>query len=112
MAIEERAEPLIFSNDVPSHQKFVRTLRGQGERARACLKATGIFHLDVALLVHRTSGLEIMVVNPTSTRNFGRALMERSKTDGVENGSEFRPGRGMRLHFPSLNVLISYAPYE
>jgi transposase len=49
-----------------------------------CLEATGIYHLDLALALHRARGIEVMVVNPTAARDFGRALLLRSKTDRVD----------------------------
>lgn len=84
VAIEGRNERLTFSNDALGHRKLASTLRSRGRHARVCLEATGIYHLDLALLLHRTAGLEVMVVNPMSARDFGRALMQRSKTDGVD----------------------------
>jgi transposase len=84
VAIEGRAERLVFSNDAEGHEKLVRMLRRRGARARVCLEATGIYHLDLALALHRAAGVEITVVNPMAARDFGRGLMQRSKTDGVD----------------------------
>jgi transposase len=84
VAIEGRAERLTYSNDAAGHEQLVRRLRRRGARARVCLEATGIYHLDLALALHRAAGVEIMVVNPMASRDFGRALMQRSKTDGVD----------------------------
>lgn len=84
VSIEGRAERLTYSNDAAGHEQLVRRLRRRGARARVCLEATGIYHLDLALALHRAAGVEIMVVNPLASREFGRALMQRSKTDGVD----------------------------
>jgi transposase len=84
VAIEGRAQRLVFANDAAGHEKLVRKLGGRGARARVCLEATGIYHLDLALALHRAAGIEVMVVNPTAARDFGRALLQRSKTDGVD----------------------------
>jgi transposase len=84
VAIEGHAERLVFSNDAAGHERLVRRLRRRSTRTRVCLEATGIYHLDLALALHRAAGVEIMVVNPMAARDFGRALMQRSKTDGVD----------------------------
>jgi len=84
VAIEGHAERLVFSNDAAGHERLVRRLCRRSARTRVCLEATGIYHLDLALALHRAAGVEIMVVNPMAARDFGRALMQRSKTDGVD----------------------------
>ena len=86
VAMAGRAERLTFANDVEGHARLVRRLtRGQAS-ARVCLEATGIYHLDLALALHRAPRIEVSVLNPASVRDFGRALMERSKTDRVDAG--------------------------
>lgn len=84
VAIEGRAEPLALANDAEGHERLIRWLRRRGRPARVCLEATGIYHLDLALALHRARGIEVMVVNPTAARDFGRALLLRSKTDRVD----------------------------
>ena len=84
VAIEGHAERLVFSNDAAGHERLVRRLCRRSARTRVCLEATGIYHLDLALALHRAAGVEIMVVNPMAARDFGRALMQRPKTDGVD----------------------------
>jgi len=86
VAIGGRAERTTLANDATGHAKLVRMLhRGRGT-ARVCLEATGIYHLDLALALHRAPRVEVSVVNPAAARDFGRALMQRSKTDGVDAG--------------------------
>jgi transposase len=65
---------------------LVRLLTRGKASARVCLEATGIYHLDLALALHRAPRIEVSVLNPASVRDFGRALMERSKTDRVDAG--------------------------
>src|SRR5258705_2566200 len=86
VAIEGRAEVATLPNDAEGHERLVRVLTRRGRAARVCLEATGIYHLDLALALHRAAGIEVMVVNPTASRDFGRALLLRSKTDRVDAG--------------------------
>src|SRR4029453_3164665 len=86
VAIEGKAERLTLANDLKGHARLVRLLpRGQAG-ARVCLEATGIYHLDLALALHRAPRIEVSVLNPAGVRDFGRALMERSKTDRGDGG--------------------------
>jgi transposase len=86
VAIAGKAERLTLENEADGHARLVRLLtRGQAS-ARVCLEATGIYHLDLALALHRAPRIEVSVLNPASARDFGRALMERSKTDRVDAG--------------------------
>lgn len=86
VAIEGRAQRVTLTNDANGHQRLVRLLTRKGRRVRVCLEATGIYHLDLALALHRAAGIAVMVVNPTAARDFGRALLLRSKTDRVDAG--------------------------
>jgi transposase len=86
VAIEGKAERLTLTNDAAGHQQLVRRLSRGKAGARVCLEATGIYHLDLALALHRAPRIEVSVLNPASARDFGRALMQRSKTDRVDAG--------------------------
>ena len=86
VAIEGRAERVTLANEVEGHERLIRLLTRRGKPVRVCLEATGIYHLDLALALHRARGVEVMVVNPTAARDFGRALLLRSKTDRVDAG--------------------------
>src|SRR5436309_1726459 len=69
-----------FSNDVAGHRELLKWL---GKRARVCVEATGVYHLQLALTL-RAAGVELMVVNPRVAKDFARALSNRSKTDQVD----------------------------
>ena len=86
IAIEGRSEPVTLANDADGHDRLIRLLTRRGRPARVCLEATGIYHLDLALALHRARGVDVMVVNPAAARDFGRALLQRSKTDRVDAG--------------------------
>ena len=75
--------PREFENDPWGHRGLCRWLTRGGRRARVALEASGIYHLDLALALHR-AGIELMVVNPRSMRAFAQALAERSKTDPLD----------------------------
>jgi len=75
---------LLFPNDTGGHRKLTRFLTRGGRKARVCLESTGIYSLDAALALHRTTGIEVMVANPRAVRDFGRARFKRSKTDTAD----------------------------
>lgn len=70
-----------FNNDPTGHRNLVRCLTQQGRTARIALEATGVYHLDLALALHRAPRLQIMVVNPKAASHFAKACLQRSKTD-------------------------------
>jgi transposase len=86
VAIAGKAERLALANDLEGHARLVRLLTRGKAGVRVCLEATEIYHLDLALALHRAPRIEVSVLNPASVRDFGRALMERSKTDRVDAG--------------------------
>lgn len=53
---------------------------------RVVLEATGVYHLDLALFLQGSPGIEVMVVNPRAAKHFAEARMTRSKTDRVDAG--------------------------
>ena len=73
-----------MDNAPAGHRKLCRLLTRGGRPARVCLEATGIYSLDLALALHRTPGIEVMVVNPRVTKDFMRARMHRTKTDATD----------------------------
>lgn len=70
-----------FDNDAAGHGKLVAWLTKRGRTARVVLEATGTYSLDVALALHRSPGVEVMVANPRGVKQFAGALMQRAKTD-------------------------------
>jgi transposase len=84
VAVEGRPGTIAFANDVDGHARLIRLLRKRRGPVRVCLEASGVYHLDAALALHRAASIEVMVVNPAAARDFGRALLARSKTDAVD----------------------------
>jgi len=84
--VRGRNEPvhLTIPNTPDGHATLRRALRKKAGIARVALEATGTYHLDLALLLARTDGIELMVVNPLAARRFAQAQMRRAKTDRVD----------------------------
>lgn len=102
VAIEGKAERLTLANNLEGHARLVRLLTRSKASARVCLEATGIYHLDLALALHRAARIEVSVLNPAAVRDFGRALMQRSKTDRVD--------AGVLLAYASRMPFVSWQP--
>ena len=69
-----------FANDRIGHRELLKWV---GRGARVCVEATGVYHLQLALMLG-AAGVEVMVVNPRVAKDFARALTNRSKTDRVD----------------------------
>lgn len=73
-----------FANTNSGHQQAIQWLQCGSEQVRVCLEATGIYHLQLALALCRTAGIELMVLNPRAARRFAEAQMVRGKTDKID----------------------------
>ena len=73
-----------FANTAAGHRALLSTLTRGGKRVRVCMEATGIYGLDVALLLSAQAGVELMVANPRAVRHFAKAAMQRSKNDQLD----------------------------
>jgi transposase len=69
-----------FTNDAAGHGEL---LKWTGKGARVCMEATGVYHLQLALMLV-AAGVEVMVINPRVAKDFAGALANRSKTDRVD----------------------------
>lgn len=77
-------QDLCFENTAADHRKLIKRITRGGGRARVCLEATGVYHLDLCLALQAAGGVEVMVVNPRAAKDFARAQLQRSKTDRVD----------------------------
>jgi len=77
---DDEDESREFSNDGAGHRELLKWI---GRGARVCIEATGVYHLQLALML-TAAGVEVMVINPRVARDFGSALGNRSKTDRVD----------------------------
>jgi transposase len=73
-----------FPNSSAGHRALVGYVSRKGVQVQVGLESTGIYGLDVALALHATPGIEVMVANPRAVHNFAQALMQRSKTDPLD----------------------------
>jgi transposase len=55
-----------------------------GQRVRVVLEATGLYALDLALLLSAHPQVQLMVANPRAVRHFAQAMMQRSKNDQLD----------------------------
>ena len=73
-----------FDNDCAGHRTLIRWLRPRkNRRARVCLEATGLYHLELALALNR-AGIEVMVLNPRVAKDYQRARFKRAKNDPID----------------------------
>lgn len=75
---------LTIPNTAEGHRTLLRALTKGNGKSRVVLEATGTYHLDLALLLSASKGIELMVANPFATRRFADAQMRRAKTDKVD----------------------------
>jgi transposase len=73
-----------FNNDAGGHRELKRYLTRKRTKVRVCLESTGLYGLDIALLLQADTRIEVMVANPRAVKDFARALMHRSKTDPLD----------------------------
>ena len=73
-----------YANTAAGHRKLLETLTRGGRRVSVVLEATGMYGLDVALLLSAAAGVEVMIANPRAVRDFAKAMMQRSKNDPLD----------------------------
>ncbi len=98
----------VFSNNFAGHRKLIRHLTRSQAKARVCVEATGIYHLDLCLALEQTKAIEVMVANPRVTKDFARAQLRRSKTDRTDALSLLEFVRRMEFELwvpPSSSIL-------
>jgi len=72
-----------FKNDFEGHKKLIQLLKKK-KVTRICLEATGVYHLDISVLLHDHPLFELMVINPKAAKHYAQVMMNRTKTDGVD----------------------------
>src|SRR5260370_5091392 len=73
-----------FANTAAGHRQLLRTLTRGVQRVRVVLEATGLYELDLALLLSADKQVQLMVANPRAVRHFAQAMMQRSKNDQLD----------------------------
>jgi transposase len=92
--LEVSARELVVAREGQAVQRFANTEAGHGQllkaltrgekRVRVVMEATGLYGMDVALRMSAAEGVEVMVANPRSVRDFAKAMMQRSKSDPLD----------------------------
>jgi transposase len=77
--IEER----VFPNNAKGHGRLVAWLLKRKATVRVTLEATGIYSLDLSMVLEATEGVELAVLNPKVANRFAQTL-RRSKTDTAD----------------------------
>ncbi len=93
-----------FSNTVAGHRHLIKWITESEPLVRVVIEATGNYSLDLALTLNACSAIELMVANPSATRQFARAQMRRSKTDRVD--------ADMLADFAARMVFVTWTPPE
>ena len=71
-----------FQNNSDGWNQFLRwLLEKKPDGVQVCLESTGVYSLELAMLLHHSEDIEVMVVNPRSMSSFRDATMRRNKTD-------------------------------
>jgi len=84
VAIEASEGPIVLMNDAEGHRKLIKLATKRAASAQVVLESTGTYGLDLALALHRAKRVEVMVANPRAIAHFGRASLQRSKTDRLD----------------------------
>ena len=74
---------ITFNNSPSGHLKLITYLK-KHKVARVGLEATGYYHLDIAIELDDTIGIDVMVINPRAAKNFAKALMTKIKNDAID----------------------------
>jgi len=82
-ASDEAVEARQFANTVAGCRELARWVTQGQRQARVVLEATGLYSLDVALLLQRTPRVAVMVLNPRVSKHFAEACGQRARTDAT-----------------------------
>ncbi|HEY1965901.1 MAG TPA: IS110 family transposase [Acidobacteriaceae bacterium] len=85
VAVQQEDQPVEqreFANSAGGHKTLIAWLGKKG-RARVSLEATGIYSLDLALVLDAAADIEVAVLNPKAINRFAQTL-RRSKTDQAD----------------------------
>lgn len=80
----DKLSDAIFDNNTTGHKKLLKYLTKSGSDAKVCVEATGVYHFDLSLLLHKSKKVKVMVSNPRAIKHFSIAVMKRAKTDKAD----------------------------
>ncbi len=93
-----------FLNTAAGHIQLINWIIRPCALVRVVIEATGNYSVDLALALDACSSIELMVANPSATRQFARAQMRRSKTDRVD--------ADMLADFAGRMIFVPWTPPE
>jgi len=70
-----------FTNTAAGHKQIARHLARKGRTTRVAIECTGVYSIDLGMALSSYDGIELMMANPRSVRDYARALLRRSKND-------------------------------
>jgi len=73
-----------FPNSPAGIRSLVKRLRALKRPIFACMEATGVYFLRAAKALATAEGIQVMVANPRTIKDFAGAMNRRSKTDLVD----------------------------
>jgi transposase len=73
-----------YSNTTRGHKALSKYLTQSNRKARVVLEATGVYSLDLAILLSKSPDIGVMVLNPLQSHRFAQVLLHRSKNDKVD----------------------------
>lgn len=98
LALYGNAERHKFDNSPKGHKALISFLKKRGGMVEIVLEATGVYGLDIALLLHAVKRFEICYVNPVRSRAFASVdNLNRAKTDKVDCGQLAKMGAVLDL---------------
>jgi len=73
-----------FANEEAGFKELARWIKQGNRTVQVCIEATGIYGMALSLFLHKQKGVELMVANPRTMKNFLRARGLRAKTDKID----------------------------
>ncbi len=73
-----------FDNSTTGHKKLLKFITKNQTASKVCLEATGIYHVELAILLAKHPLVEVMVANPKAIKHFAIASMQRAKNDPLD----------------------------
>ena len=86
VAIQEKNCPLeqrTFANTASGHKSLIAWLHKWKMQVRVTLEATGVYSLDLSMVLNAAGGIELAVLNPKAANRFAQTI-RRSKTDAAD----------------------------
>ena len=80
---DDYSKVAVFDNDHSGFKRLQKVLK-KHRVTQVVLEATGVYHLDLALFLHESPKIDVMVLNPKAAKHYAEARMSRTKTDAVD----------------------------